>query len=71
MILDFPKDNITTILKRCWKVMSGNRLRYFILNLSFVPMILLSLIFMRYSFIMDYSPYAGIFCEFLSGFNHK
>lgn len=44
MILDFPKDNITTILKRCWKVMSRNRLRYFILNLSFVPMILLSII---------------------------
>lgn len=42
MILDFPNDTVTTILKRSWEVIKGSRLRYILLTLSFLPGILLS-----------------------------
>ena len=42
MILDFPDRNVSTILKRCFEVMSGNKLRLFMLYLGFVPLYLLS-----------------------------
>ena len=42
MILDFPEDSAVTILKRCFAVMRGNRWRYFLLNISFFPMIFIS-----------------------------
>lgn len=43
MMLDFPDWNVSTILKRCFEVMSGNKLRLFMLYLSFVPLYLLSM----------------------------
>lgn len=42
MILDFPEWSVSTILKRSFEVMSGNKLRLFLLYLSFVPSLLLS-----------------------------
>lgn len=42
MILDFPDWNVSTILKRSFEVMSGNKLRLFLLYLSFIPSVLLS-----------------------------
>ena len=43
MILDFPEWSATTILKRSFEVMHGNKLRLFLLNLSFIPLYLLSI----------------------------
>lgn len=43
MILDFPDWNVTTILKRCFEIMSGNKMRLFVLYLSFIPLYLLSM----------------------------
>lgn len=43
MILDFPDWNVTTILKRSFEIMSGNKLRLFMLYLSFLPLYLLSM----------------------------
>ncbi|MDE7324156.1 MAG: DUF975 family protein [Lachnospiraceae bacterium] len=42
MILDFPDWNVSTVLKRSFEVMHGNKLRLFLLYLSFVPSFLLS-----------------------------
>lgn len=42
MILDFPEWSVSTILKRSFEVMNGNKLRLFLLYLSFVPSLLLS-----------------------------
>lgn len=43
MILDFPDWDATTILKKCFEVMHGNKLRLFILYVSFLPAFLLSI----------------------------
>ncbi len=43
MILDFPEWNVSTVLKRSFEVMHGNKLRLFLLYLSFVPSFLLSM----------------------------
>lgn len=42
MILDFPDWSASTILKKCFEVMSGNKLRLLMLYLSFIPSFLLS-----------------------------
>jgi uncharacterized membrane protein len=43
MILDFPDQSTTAILKKCFEVMHGNMLRLFLMYLSFVPLLLLSM----------------------------
>lgn len=43
MILDFPNWSATTILKKCFEVMSGNKLRLLMLYLGFIPSYLLSI----------------------------
>lgn len=43
MVLDFPDWSATTILKKSFEVMSGNKLRLFLLYVSFVPSFLLSI----------------------------
>ncbi|MDE7477352.1 MAG: DUF975 family protein [Lachnospiraceae bacterium] len=43
MILDFPDWSATTILKKSFEVMSGNKFRLFVLYLSFIPSFLLSI----------------------------
>lgn len=43
MILDFPNWDAATILKKSFEVMNGNKLRLFMLHLSFVPVCLLSI----------------------------
>lgn len=43
MIIDFPDWNVSTILKRCFEVMHGHKLRLFMLYLSFIPLYLLSM----------------------------
>ncbi|MDE7416052.1 MAG: DUF975 family protein [Lachnospiraceae bacterium] len=43
MILDFPNWSATTILKKCFEVMNGNKLRLFMLYLGFIPSFLLSI----------------------------
>ena len=43
MILDFPEWNVSTVLRRSFEVMHGNKLRLFLLYLSFVPSFLLSM----------------------------
>lgn len=43
MVLDFPSWSATTILKKSFEVMSGNKLRLFLLYVSFVPSFLLSI----------------------------
>lgn len=43
MVLDFPDWNATTILKKSFEVMSKNKLRLFLLYVSFVPSFLLSI----------------------------
>lgn len=43
MILDFPDWNVSTVLKRSFEVMHGNKLRLFLLYLSFVPSFLISM----------------------------
>ena len=42
MILDFPDWNVSTILRRSFEVMHGNKLRLFLLYVSFVPSFLFS-----------------------------
>ena len=42
MVLDFPDWSATTILKKSFEVMSGNKLRLFLLYVSFIPSFLLS-----------------------------
>ncbi len=43
MILDFPNWSATTILKKSFEVMSGNKLRLFLLYVSFLPALVLSI----------------------------
>lgn len=43
MILDFPDWSAATVLKKCFEVMSGNKLRLFLLYLSFIPSFLLGI----------------------------
>lgn len=43
MILDFPDWNTTTILKKCFEVMNGNKFRLLMLYVSFLPAFLLSI----------------------------
>lgn len=43
MISDFPDWNVSMILKKSFEVMHGNKLRLFLLNLSFFPLYLLSI----------------------------
>lgn len=43
MILDFPNWSATTILKKSFEVMNGNKLRLFLLYVSFLPSFLLSI----------------------------
>lgn len=43
MVLDFPNWNATTILKKSFEVMNGNKLRLFLLYVSFLPSFLLSI----------------------------
>lgn len=43
MVLDFPNWNATTILKKSFEVMSGQKIRLFLLYVSFIPAFLLSL----------------------------
>ncbi|MDE6365827.1 MAG: DUF975 family protein [Lachnospiraceae bacterium] len=43
MVLDFPNLSASEILKKCFEVMHGNKLRLFMLYLSFVPSFLLSI----------------------------
>ncbi len=43
MILDFPNWSATTILKKSFEVMNGNKLRLFLLYAGFIPAFLLSL----------------------------
>lgn len=42
MVIDFPDWDTATILRRCFEVMQGNKLRLFVLYLSFIPLFLLS-----------------------------
>lgn len=44
MILDFPGWSAMTVLKRSFEVMHGNKVRLFLLYLSFVPLYLLSML---------------------------
>ncbi len=44
MILDFPDWSVSTIVKRCFEVMNGNKLRLFIFYMSFIPIYLLSIV---------------------------
>ena len=44
MVLDFPDWEATTILKRCFEVMKGNKTRLFIFYISFIPISLLSIV---------------------------
>lgn len=43
MILDFPGWNASTVLKRSFEVMHGNKMRLFLLYVSFIPSYLLSI----------------------------
>lgn len=43
MLLDFPNQSVTEILKKCFDVMHRNIFRLILLYLSFIPLILLSL----------------------------
>ncbi|MDE6919936.1 MAG: DUF975 family protein, partial [Lachnospiraceae bacterium] len=43
MVLDFPGWSATTILKKSFEVMSGHKVRLFLLYVSFVPAFLLSI----------------------------
>lgn len=43
MILDFPGYDAGTILKQSIKIMRGNKIRYALLQLSFIPLVLLSM----------------------------
>jgi uncharacterized membrane protein len=42
MLLDFPNQSVTEILKKCFEVMHGNKFRLFLMYLSFLPLMLLS-----------------------------
>ena len=42
MMLDFPNRNASTILKKSVEVMRGNKLRYVLLQLTFLPAMILS-----------------------------
>ena len=44
MVLDFPNLSAGEILKKCFEVMNGNKIRLFMLYLSFVPSFLLSIL---------------------------
>ena len=44
MILDFPEASAKAILLKSISVMRGNKMRFFILTISFIPLILLSLV---------------------------
>ena len=41
LMLDFPESSGKEILQRCWRLMKGNRKRLFLLELGFLPLILL------------------------------
>ena len=43
MVLDFPNWSSTTVLKRCFEVMNGNKMRLFLLYVSFLPSFLLGI----------------------------
>lgn len=43
MVIDFPGWSTGTILKRCFDVMSGNKMRLFGLYMSFIPLYMLSM----------------------------
>jgi uncharacterized membrane protein len=42
MLLDFPNQSVTEILKKCFDVMHGNKFRLFMMYFSFVPLMFLS-----------------------------
>jgi uncharacterized membrane protein len=43
MLLDFPNQSVTEILKKCFEVMKGNTGRLLLMYLSFVPLMLLGM----------------------------
>jgi uncharacterized membrane protein len=43
MLLDFPNQRVSEILKKCFSVMHGNIFRLFLMYLSFLPLMLLSM----------------------------
>jgi uncharacterized membrane protein len=51
MLLDFPNQSITEILKKCFEVMHGNMLRLVWMYVSFIPLILLSMFTFGIAFI--------------------
>ncbi len=44
LMLDFPEKSGKETLKLCWRLMKGNRKRLFLLELSFLPLMLLCLL---------------------------
>ncbi len=44
LMLDFPQYSARQVLSQCWRIMKGQRLRLFCLELSFLPLLLLCIL---------------------------
>lgn len=56
MLLDFPNQSVTMILKKCFEVMRGNKLRLVLMYISFLPLMLLCMFTCGFGFIWAF-PY--------------
>ena len=71
-MLDFPQNSGKETLKLCWRLMRGNRKRLFLLELGFLPLLLLCLLSFGIGFLW-LEPYMHMTytCFFLDMMNPK
>lgn len=71
LMLDFPEKSGKETLKLCWRLMKGNRKRLFLLELSFLPLMLLCLLSFGIGFLwlepFMQMTYTYFFLDFLYG----
>lgn len=72
LMLDFPQNSGKETLKLCWRLMLGNRKRLFLLELGFLPLLLLCLLSFGIGFLW-LEPYMHMTytCFFLDMMNPK
>lgn len=72
LMLDFPQNSAKETLSLCWRIMKGNRKRLFLLELSFLPLMLLCALSFGIGFLW-LNPYMQMTytCFFLDLMNPK
>ena len=64
LLVDFPELSASEALKSSWEKMNGHRMRLFLLEISFIPYILLSLLSLGIGMLWVYPYIQESFAQF-------